>query len=223
MSDQATTELKLRQASVEHDGERFIRASVAARIIGIGPGMQTRWIKDGHVVPRRFQVPRGRKAPRGIVTAWPLNQTIERARAYRPQSERSWSEQEIDELAESIGTLRIEKIAQRLGRSVGAVRDKMMELGINQRNAQGFMTTGQIAKLCGVSREAVQQWCLRSSPPLKFRRSPAQDRVKLIDPEDLVAFLRQHPAILNKKSWTIQRRIERRLKPLHERRKAVSL
>ena len=53
----------LTAAAVEHDGDRMIRASVAARIIGIGPGMQTRWIRGGKIKPTRYRVPLSPKAP----------------------------------------------------------------------------------------------------------------------------------------------------------------
>jgi transposase len=210
---------QLEAAAVEHDGASFIRASVAARIIGISPGVQTRWIADGHIEPVRLTVPRGGHAPRGILTAWPLAQTIQRAIAYRPLIVQAWSDDDLDYLLDHAGVDSVQDIAEHLGRSIYSVGDKMASLGINQRTAQGLMTTGQVAKLCGVHIEAIQTWCLRRDPALRFIRSPAGDRVKLIDPADLKTFFEQTPQLLDNKPPAVQRRVRRFLKPAAQRRK----
>lgn len=210
---------QLEASAVEHEGVGYIRASVAAKIIGISPGMQTRWITDGHIEPLRMRVPRGEHAPRGILTAWPLDQTIQRAIAYRPMIVQAWSGDQLDYLLDHAGLASLQDIAEHLGRSVCAVNDKMASLGINQRTAQGLMTTGQVAKLCGINIEAVQNWCLRRDPSLRFVRSPGRDRVKLIDPADLKTFFEQTPQLLENKPPAVQRRVRRFLKPASKRRK----
>jgi DNA-binding transcriptional regulator YdaS (Cro superfamily) len=216
-------ERELAAASAEHDdGKRYVRASVAARIIGVGPGLQTRWIRDGRIMPMRFRVPRGPRAPRGILTAWPLNQAIVCARRYWTNSNRKWTEEEDEFLLAALGELDHATIAAGLQRSACAIAQRATDLGYTQRNAQGLLTTGEVARLCGVSREAVNNWCLKMARPLRFSRVPSADRAKLISTDDLRGFFKANPASFERLSKQAQARIDRVTMTVHQRRKAVA-
>lgn len=216
-------EQQLRAAAVENDdGVMYIRASVAARIIGVGPGTQTQWIRNGKIRPHRYRVPQSRKAPRGILTAWPLDQAIACAHSYCTRRNKPWSSIEDDYLCDHLVEKSLDQIAASLGRTVHGISQRATELGVTQRDAQGLLTTGQVAALCGVSRECVQYWIFNKPLPLNYQRTPSADAAKLISETDLRAFFESNPDTFKRLSKTARGRVERYTMKPHERRKAVA-
>ncbi|MBB6429194.1 hypothetical protein [Algisphaera agarilytica] len=184
-------EQRLTDASVLHEGVRYVRASVASKIIGIGPGGQTCWIRLGKITPLRFKVPRSSKAPNGVLTAWPLDQTLKAARGYKPMSERRWSVEEDQYLEDRLGKATHQTIGRHLGRSANAVRSRAKQLGITPRSADGLLTTVAAAKLCGVSVQAIRYWIVSGGLPV--RHEPAGQKAALIHPANLLDHVRRMP------------------------------
>ncbi|MEM6503926.1 MAG: hypothetical protein AAF711_00515 [Planctomycetota bacterium] len=214
---------KLLDASSEHDdGHRYVRASVAAKVIGIGPSLGVHWVKRGLVRALKFRIPSRRGSVRGEVVAWRVDDAIEQARAYWSGRCRHWTRQEDDRLLDRLGRIPIERLAIELGRTVKAVRGRAGELGLNQLNAQGEYTTGEVARLCGVPLNRVVAWCDRRHSPLKHRRLHDGRRTRLIQEVSLRHFLSSNPQILAGLSVVARQRVERATMTSAERRKVVA-
>ena len=93
-------------------------------------------------------------------------------------------------IEERAGRLSYAAIGRRLDRSAGAVQRRAADLGLTHRFAEGLLTTGDAARLCGVSRVAVGYWCDRGLPS---KRTPTGDRARLIHPADLLVHVRDLP------------------------------
>jgi hypothetical protein len=189
------------------DGTLYIRACVACKIIGVGPGSQSMWERRGKIAPTRFRVPPRQGASMGVVVAWPLDQVIWYVKQRIPASERVWSERDDNYLLESLGKLSLDAIARELGRTINAVQCRGYDLGVNMHTNAGKLTTGDIAGLCRRTRQAVQLWCSRGD--LRYTRLPMGRGDKLIDPADLIAFLKRNPKIYNGLPDASRRRLER--------------
>lgn len=188
------------------DGTLYIRACVACQIIGVGRGVHSTWIRDGHIKPRRFRVKPCRQAMNGRVAAWPLGQVIAAAKAYRPASQRQWSEREDDLLCEKLGRAPVRSIAEQLGRSYTAVQLRMIALGVTRRNCQGRLTVGEAATLCRRSSTAIRHWI---NAGLKHTRLPDGPRERLIDPKDLAVFVKARANIWDRLPESARRTIKR--------------
>ncbi len=216
-------ERELTDASAEHDdGKRYVRASVACRIIGIGPSLGVHWRRRGFVRAIKFKIPSQRGSVRGEVVAWSLEDTIKQARAYWSGRCRHWTRQEDDHLLDQLGRVPIQRLGDQLGRTVKAIRARAGELGLNQLNAQGEYTTGEIARLCGVPLNRVVGWCDRKRSPLNHRRAPDGRRTRLIQEDALRRFLSNNPKISGKLTPIARERIARATMTAFERRKAVA-
>lgn len=204
------------------DGTLYVRAFIAAKIIGITPSVQSAWIRDRRIKPLRLSVPPSQTASRGFITAWPLDQAIACARRYWTQGRRKWTMAEDDYLADKLGTWSAKRIARMLGRTEDGVRQRSTYLGITPRNAQGKLTTGEVARLCDVSRECVQYWIFKMATPLRYRRTATRDRAKVITADAIRIFFRDNPAVFDRLSKTARRRVENYAGTVHQRRKAVA-
>ncbi|MEM8781923.1 MAG: hypothetical protein AAGE65_03615 [Planctomycetota bacterium] len=179
---------ELTAASKEIDGVRYLRASVAARILGVGPGHQSAYIRDGRIMPVRVRVPRSPQAPRGLLTALPLGQTI--ALLDRP-IKRDWTASEDAQLADRMAAGTPTKTIARLhGRTVKAVRRRALHLRLHRRHETALLTTGNVAQLCGVSRQAVRWW---TEHGLAYTPMRDGQRERMIDPKYLIAYLSDKP------------------------------
>ena len=188
-------------------GELYLRPAQACKIIGATIAQTTRWERSGKIKPLRFKVTPRRGASRGVVVAWPLPQVIACARAFRPMRERCWSDQDQEYLLEQVGRKPMRDIAKHLGRSLNAVQMRCRELGITRRTNQGLMTTGEVAGVCRRTRAAVNLWCTKEG--LKYRRLSDGHRDKMIDPEDLAAFLKSRPLLWSRLPEAARRSVER--------------
>ncbi len=199
---------QLTDASAEHDdGKRYVRASVAARIIGVTPGHQTMWIRACWITPLRFRVPNCRAANNGRVTCWPLDQAITAARRYWTGN-RKWRPADDDYLLEKIGRVPLDRLATVMGRSVEAITQRARYHGVNQYNAQGELTPPLVARLCGVSRSCVLRvWCKECDPPLRARRMADAKGTLMISANSLRQFFRDHPEIYARRAENAKRRI----------------
>ncbi|MEM7626546.1 MAG: hypothetical protein AAF333_13200 [Planctomycetota bacterium] len=193
---------RLTEASAMHDGVRYVRASVACKTLGLADSFRWSWERRGLIQPLRLRCPRSRAASRGVVVAWPLDQVIDAYAAGRP---RAYTAKEIEFIQEKTGVLPLDAIAERLGRSAASVRDKQGQLGLTRRNAQGLLTTGEAARLCGRTRAAVNDWCLRMG--LRYERLGSGQREKLIDPADLAVFLKARPRVFGRLTPKAQQRV----------------
>jgi len=211
---------RLEAAAVEVHGERLIRACVAARIIGCAAGMQTTWINNGRITPSRARVTPSQRNPSGWVTGWPLAQAINCGLSHHRMS-RPWTEEDEDQLMEMLGTRPIEEVAELLDRSVCAVRERYRQLGVTETDAQGLMTVGVAASLCGVAPVTVRKWCTDRVPRLHHTRLPSRRRNYMISIDALGAFFRRHPDKFDRLSMSAQRRIERAGQSAGARRQAV--
>ncbi|PLS19425.1 DNA-binding protein [Bacillus sp. M6-12] len=71
-----------------------------------------------------------------------------------------WSCEENEFLLEHVGVLKVETIAKKLNRPVGGVLKQMRLLNISiTRKQTGLLTMGELAKLLGVDRKTVENWC----------------------------------------------------------------
>lgn len=211
---------RLEAAAVEVGDEWLVRACVAAKIIGCSAGMQTQWIKSGRITPSRARVAASQRNPSGWVTGWPLAQAINCGLSHHRMS-RPWTEEDEDRLMELLGTQPIEEVAELLGRSVCAVRERYRQLGVTETDAQGLMTVGVAASLCGVAPVTVRKWCTHRVPRLHHTRLPSRRRNYMISIDSLLVFFRRHPEKFDRLSMAAQRRIERAGLGAGVRRKAV--
>ncbi|MEM6750748.1 MAG: helix-turn-helix domain-containing protein [Planctomycetota bacterium] len=186
-------ERALTDASVEHDGRRYVRASVACGLIGVSRSMTRHWVHLGWVRPLRFRVPRSKRAPQGIVHAWALEDAIAAARRHRPLREIRWTQSEDETIENHTGWLSYAAIARRLGRTPDAVRRRAIKLGVTHRGVMGLLTTTEAGRLCGASKPTVARWCDRGL--LRHRTEPSGVRAKLIHPRDLLACVRKCPRV----------------------------
>lgn len=215
---------QLRDASAVHDDAlRYVRAARAAKIIGISPSLGVYWVRRGFVRAIKFRIPSQPGSVRGEVVAWRLDDAIEQAQRYWSGRCRRWSHREDDYLLERLGTMPIQQLATELGRSVKAVRMRAGELGLNQKNAQGELTTVQVAQLLSLPYNRVVAWCSRSgSTRLDHRRLDDAPRTRLIDENQLGRFLKNNPKIASKLSPFARQRVERLTMTSRDRRKAVN-
>ena len=213
---------RLEAAAVEVGGRQLIRAAKAAKIIGCNAGMQTGWIRHGRITPARCRVKPSQTSPSGWVTGWPLIQAINCGLSYRRIS-RPWTEAEEGRLMELLGTIPIQQVARKLGRTVCAVRHHYCHLGVNEDNAQGLMTVGVVADLCGVQSVTVRKWCNTRKPPLGHTRLPSKRRQYMVSMDSLAVFFGRHPDKFDRLSKPARRRIERATMSPANRRKAVAV
>lgn len=102
-----------------------------------------------------------------------------------------WSQEEIAYLREAFGTVSLTEMARHLGRSPDGVKLKAKRLGLRHRRRRA-LTPSQIGQLLGLCSKQVKAWIRRRL--LAARLAPtAEKRIHLVEPEDLVAFLREHP------------------------------
>jgi len=194
-------------AKPSQDGTLYVRAATACRIIGVCDGQRGRWEKSGKIKARRFRVTPRRGASIGIVVVWPLDQVIACAKERRSLTERKWSQADDNKLIDGLGVVRVEVLAKRLGRTIRAVQNRSVRLGITVWSNGGKLSTGTVAQICGRSQSAVNAWCMRKG--LVYKRLPGRRGDKLIKPENLYAFLTSRPKIWDGLSEASRRQIER--------------
>lgn len=185
-------------------GTRYLRMSQAAKILGVRSSTLQSWERTGRLQAVRWRVPLSPKAPQGVVVAYEIGSLLACVRRYRP----AWSAAESERLAELLaepGTS-MTRVAAALGRSIHAVRLHAARMGVSRRNAAGWLTTGDLAALCGVTREAVSYWCLQAGHRLPFVRLGDGQREKLIDPADVAVYVQAHAP----RTWARLTRDQRR-------------
>ncbi len=196
---------------VAEDGRRLIRAATACRIIGVREGQRAQWERRGVIRARRYRVRPRCGASLGVVVAWPLEDVIRAVRTRQRYLARRWSPADDDYLLEHLGKVHERVIARKLGHSVAAVRKRAYQLGTNRRCNTGLLTTGQAAALCRRTRQAVRLWLDRG---LRYSRLPGGHREKMIDPADLLKWLRAHPTIWQRLPEASQRALQRMVAPM---------
>jgi hypothetical protein len=164
------------------DGADYVLAKDAARHLGITyaalwqrclrRGFPHIHRRDGHRV--RLYVP---------VAALP------HAAAPKP---RPWTEEEDEYLHEHLGRMSREAIAKRLGRSDMAVLVRMTRLGINQRDAKGWLTGGQVAAELGIHGQTITYLVRRGDlRPQPYRPQSGNRRAYLFTQEEIERWIRR--------------------------------
>lgn len=212
-------------AVADSGGRQWVRRADAIRILGVSNACGQYWTRRRLVIPRRIIAPRAYKRdaadprrfargsnPRGFVTVWPLYQAIERARRLRVA--RPWTPAEDDYLAEHVGEMDYQTIADQLGRTRGSVAKHAQEMGFGMRSNTGLLTTGEVARLVGRSPEAVNHWCARGLP---HERAGGYHRYRLIEPVHLLRWLRTRPRIWHALHPKARQRLERLVEPRQPR------
>lgn len=98
---------------------------------------------------------------------------------------RLWTKEEDDFLRENVGKLRLQTLAEKLGRTVEAVDCRLCRLGIAHTKAMtGRLTANELANLVGMEQKAVLRWIRNHGLPAK-RKAPKLSQIyHLISPED---------------------------------------
>jgi len=109
--------------------------------------------------------------------------------------DRVWKETEIEALRASWGKLSVEQIARKLGRSENAVHVKAKRLKLGGIVDPSKFTKQDIGKLLRVRTITVGKWIeqrwLKASQAKTHHRPSG--KILQIRPQDLLAFLQQHP------------------------------
>jgi len=213
-------ERKLRDGSAEIGGERWVSATRAMRIIGCPRATYHNWHTHRGLPIKHVKCKRTRKTPNGVIACVPLRGLLDCVAQYDARPD--WSHDEDELIEERYGQWRTATIADKLGRSERAVRDRANHLGLTLTSAQGLLNTADVARLLDVTPSRVNHWCNGCEPALKHRRVPSGRAYIQIDPEDLLAFLQRRADIASRISHQAMRRLQRRAMPLHQRRKAVA-
>jgi hypothetical protein len=196
---------RLEAAAVVIDGVRVVRQAHAMRILTDG---RRRWPHTRDANRFRRVVTEGHPGPSGSRRQrvyLHLEDCIADAarRDFRP-----WTAHEDDQLLEAIEGRSLEYAARQLGRSRSACQQRLHRLGLTVASAGGWLTTGDVARLVGHSRQAIQNWCSRGLP---VRRMKNRRGDRLICRDALCRWLRKNPEILAG------------IGPLHRRRLKLSV
>lgn len=211
---------QLTAASVEIDGQRWVHAARAMRIIGCPRQTYCNWQTYRGLRVKQLRCDRSRRTPSGRLVALHLADLLACLGRYSPRP--NWTEDQDEQLAELYGRQKVQTVARKLGRSLRAIKYRACELGLTLKDAQGLLTAAEAARMLGVSSGRVSCWCTKCSPPLKHRRVPARRSYYQIDPADLHAFLVSRPDLRERISPLALERLARRAIPAGERRKAVA-
>lgn len=169
----------------------------ARRACGVSPHVLRRAIRTGRIAatwdtsvyPPRYRV--CREDLTGIRGAW-----------------RVWHDHEDDALVAMLGKMPMRVIAQRLDRSVNAVKHRMHRLGANSRVGESHYTASQASSALGVTREGVLDWIRRGEiTTLRYRPVWGRVRCRLIAHQEIERFIRDRITGPPRKypSWTWRR------------------
>jgi len=96
------------------------------------------------------------------LTGWPRHVCWDRARklgfAHERTSQRRWTRSDDDLLMTLAGTRNLRLIAERLNRSVAAVRTRLRRLGVSSIRVREGLTKTELAKMIGRTPTTVQKW-----------------------------------------------------------------
>lgn len=171
-SDVASIIDALRLASVELHGERVVRLSEAAKLVGRGQSLLNRWSRKGLMRMTRVNVTPGGGCPKGVFVFINL-EDLEKVVRQR-SSVRTWeriSKNDILIVRAMIGLESTAAIAKRLGRTRIAVRYiARQEFGSvlgGAKHANGVVTVGDFARMVGRNRNTVRTWIQQGMPTIK--------------------------------------------------------
>lgn len=110
---------------------------------------------------------------------------------------RDWTEKELEQLEEWVGTLQAAEIARRLRRTEVAVRVQAKRLGLKHLMRSGWYVASDVASILGVDNSAVNRWIanesLRATPAHGDRPGQQGGKMWRIEEKDLVEFIRRYP------------------------------
>lgn len=207
-----------RIAATGEDGRRYVRMCDACRVIGVTNDAVQYWEKKGYIKPLRIRVPSYLKfdgngrlmrgaALRGRITAIPLDQLIDRVRRLRIAH--PWTPADDELILQHLGYRSYEWLAEQIGCTVVAVKHHAYNvLRTNLKSNQGLYTTGEIARIVGKHLSTVVFWCKRSGLPHRRLPSGGGNHCYLIDPVDLLAWLKTRPVIAKRIKTQAMRHLE---------------
>ncbi|NSL51826.1 DNA-binding protein [Calidifontibacillus erzurumensis] len=95
---------------------------------------------------------------------------------------RAWTSEELNDLKENIGVIKLTTIAKRINRSYDAVVMKLNRLGLsNTREQTGLVTLGELAKHLKVDRNIVKGWVDRHGLPCTKKKTRNTKTFYLVD------------------------------------------
>jgi|GEM_PF-2442632 len=187
----------LRAAAVEIDGQWWVRASAAVRVLGLS----TSWYESLASRHQIAELRRPFKSSRGSlrVEVWWLLDGLSRFARCRSitRHRRVWSEQDDRTLIKSASTMTITQIGRKLTRTARAVRCRIERLGglhgLIQEHDH-LITSGTLMRLVRKkSYETIRQWRRKGLP---CHRLPSRRADALYRLEDVREFLIVHPNLL---------------------------
>jgi hypothetical protein len=157
--------------------------------------------RTGHA-SRRFAFSRIQK-----LTGWPRQACWDRARklgltARRSSPLRRWSTEEDQYLRNIAGARNIWVIAQKVNRSVAAIRTRLRRINLSSARVREGLTKSDLAELLGRSKKTVQIWIDRGW--LKGCREGTlrvDDTIRVFE-RDLLEFWQNHPEEILFHRWS---------------------
>lgn len=109
-----------------------------------------------------------------------------------------WTKDEVDFLQDCWGIRSMKYIAERLGRSVGAVQQKAQKIGLGDaRFCYEGITICQLMQALNKSYNSVNAWIERYGMPVRRKVFSRTERVKVISYEAFWKWAEQHKELIN--------------------------
>jgi excisionase family DNA binding protein len=131
-------------------------------------------------------------------TGWPRHACWNRARklGLAQVHPRKWNEDEDKYLLDFVSSKSLREIAKRLKRTVGAVRNRLLQLS-TKRKLSARVTDGhtksELAQYLGCSRKTIQRWIDEGLLKGRYEGRNREDDTLRISDEDFRAFWKKHP------------------------------
>lgn len=140
------------------------------------------------------------------VTGWPRHACWDRARklgfAHARSSQRRWTGSDDHLLMTLAGTRNLRFIAEKLNRSVAAVRTRFRRLGVSSIRVREGLTKTELAKMIGRTPTAVQKWIDLGWLKGGYEGKDRRDDTFRVSESELLKFFRAHPEELPLHRWS---------------------
>ncbi|MBS9803150.1 hypothetical protein J4052_09255 [Bacillus toyonensis] len=109
-----------------------------------------------------------------------------------------WTKEEIAYLEDSWGTYSIKSIANKLGRTVNAIKLKANRIGLSDPRLHfNGLTVLQLADVLQVNYKTIESWYERFAFPIRLKLFAKTQKIKVVYYEDFWKWLKQHKQVVN--------------------------
>ncbi|MEH7457572.1 hypothetical protein V7183_10145 [Bacillus sp. JJ1127] len=109
-----------------------------------------------------------------------------------------WKKEELEYLEQYWGTYSIKRMANKLGRSISAVKLKAYRIGLGDARLHfNGLTVFQLADVLMVDYKTIESWWVRFDFPVKLKLFSVEQRIKVVSYNDFWKWLKKYKQVVN--------------------------